>query len=135
MAAPATSTSRDLLEELRTRAAIIASMPSDDLCAVLDSVGADDADTLHRALGGLDGLLFPVLRRRRGLTPDLVLDPDVWRAAIDHEAPLVIPRDTIESWAGDMLAPETFQRLAAAVPHSSVPEAIATITAAITDDP
>lgn len=131
MTAPAT---RDLVEDLRTRAAIIAAMAPEDVCSILDTVGADDADTLHRALGGLDGLLCPVLRRRRGLTPDVVLDPDVWRSAVDHEAPLVIPRDIIEEWAGDMLHPEDFDRLAAAIPHSSIPDAISTIVGeALTD--
>lgn len=129
-----TSPTTDLVQELTSRAAILATMNPAYLRSMLDTVGADDADTLNRMIGGLDGLLFAVLRGKRGLTPDVLLDPDVWGSAVAHEAPLVIPRETVEEWAGGGLDPGQFERLTAAIPHSSVPEAINAIAAGIVED-
>ena len=133
MSTPTPATSHSLVQGLTARAALIAALPDDDVHAILAASGSDDA-ALRQMVGGLDALLFPVLARKRGLTADVTLDPDVWESALAHEAPLVIDRDTVEEWAGDFIPRERFDRLVAAIPHSSVPEALATITHSLIDD-
>lgn len=131
--AHAPATSRSLVQGIKARAALIASLSDDDVHAMLAASGSDDASLLLW-MGGLDALLFPVLARKRGLTADVALDPDIWESARAHEAPLVIDRDTVEAWAGGFIPRERFDRLVAAIPHSSVPEAIATITHSLDDE-
>lgn len=126
------STAIDVAQAVKDRAAVIAALPRDDVSAMLSTVGADDA-VVRLMLGGLDGLLFPVLARMRGLTADVALDPDVWESAVAHEVPLLVDRATVEEWAEDFIPRERFDRLRDALPHSSVPEAVATITAALID--
>lgn len=51
----------------------------------------------------------------------------------DAEEAIVLPADQLSGWAGRTLQTEEVERLGAALEHSSVPEAIATIVASFED--
>lgn len=51
----------------------------------------------------------------------------------DATSAIVLSHHQLSNWAGQTLSPEEIDRLAAALEHSSVPEAIATIVASFED--
>lgn len=49
-------------------------------------------------------------------------------------SPITITDTQLEQWAGRVLTPEEIDRLAAAIPYSSIPDAIGTIVAEFDDE-
>lgn len=58
-------------------------------------------------------------------------DPDS-AAVIAHSGGLLLALSALEEWAGRTLTESDLARLAAALPHSSVPEAVSVIVKAVT---
>lgn len=102
--------SRTLVDQVSQRAAVLAAFGND---RVQDQVSAEALDSLLAALGEVH------MQLRGG---QRVTDSD-----IAQETPLLVPRSTVESWAGDTLTPCEMDRLEAALPHSSIPEAVSVI--------
>jgi hypothetical protein len=56
------------------------------------------------------------------------VQPDAWQATV-----WVLTRDVLTSWTGQPLSDEQAERVAEAIPQSSIPEAVATIAASVID--
>lgn len=103
---------RELTDQVLDRAAALAARGPE---GVQQHVTEDALQELLEALGNVH------MQLRNG---QRATDSD-----IASESPLLLPREMVQGWAGEMLTPCDMERLTAAIPHSSIPEAVAEIVA------